>query len=68
MSDKPKKQRVEEQRIISNFFELLQFGLYARDGEIGDGKNVLKFVKHDGYTYSVALGNGKRLKLKVEVE
>ncbi len=65
---KDKKRRVEEQKSIASLFEMLGYAIQALDQETGDGKNVPKFVCHDGYTYSIVMGNGKKITLKAEVE
>lgn len=54
---KDRKTRSEEQKRIASFFEGLEFATRVHDNEFGGpGNNGIKFVRHDGYTYSVRLG------------
>ena len=71
--DNPKKKdkavRVEEQAVIANFFEKIQQGLNIASFELGtDDSKLPKFVKHNGYEYTVVLPTGKKFKLTATFE
>lgn len=65
-----KKLNKQEQRtLISNFMEFLNYSIQVYDCELGNGKNIPKFVQHDTNTYSVVLVPSRRkLKFSIEIE
>ena len=66
---KDKRDRQEEQKLISGFMKELQSAIWVHDHELGDGTDVPEFVQHDAHTYSVVLKpTRKKLVFKIEVE
>jgi hypothetical protein len=63
---KEKHARQAEQVIIRDLFDEVQRGLYALHGEIGGITPTV--TKHDGYTYSITVRDGRRVRINVEVE
>jgi hypothetical protein len=60
MNKNSRKERVEEQRLISEFIEQLGYAMSAYDCEVRiSTEPTPKFVYHDGYTYSIKIGSKK---------
>jgi hypothetical protein len=65
--DKSRKARVEEQQIIYDFVQKLEFGAsVAAHESVG---SEIKFTRHDGYTFSIKVpGKKQKLVLTFEVQ
>jgi hypothetical protein len=69
MSNKPRKKRVEEQGIIYDFIDRTQRAYEIVNHELGSPSDVVpKFIRHDGYNFSLPIGRTVKLHLKIEVE
>ncbi len=53
-----------EQVLIRDLFEDVRRGLTALHDEIGGTTPTV--TRHDGYTYSITISGGRRVRLKVE--
>lgn len=65
MSNKSKQ--AEDQKMILNCVESINSAFQAYDFELGDGINVPKMIRHDGYNYSIK-NNGYLYKFNISVE
>lgn len=62
---KSHKERVEEQK---NIFEIMQtIERYSNIAEFESAGKQIKFVRHDGYTYCLKIGSGKRVQFKISI-
>lgn len=58
--------RQAEQVIIHDLFDEVQRGLHTLHSEIGGITPTV--TQHDGYTYSITVRGGRRVRINVEVE
>lgn len=66
MSTKSRQARSLEQRQIEEFFQRLELCLNVAEHE-SVVASAIKFTRHDGYTYSVKIGD-KKLIIKCELQ
>ena len=66
MNNKPRKQRVEEQKIIYDYVDMLE--RYSNVAETESVGKSLRLTRHDGYTYSTIVVGGAKLTIRFEVE
>ncbi len=66
-NNKERKERSLEQQQIYQFVQRMNQALQIRDFELGEGRYVLQFVRHDGYNYSVRLNSNLVLKFNIEI-
>ena len=66
MNNKPRKQRVEEQKIIYDYVDMLE--RYSNVAETESVGKSLCLTRHDGYTYSTIVVSGAKLTIRFEVE
>lgn len=65
MSNKSHKQRVEEQKTIFDFVDrIIRYSNVAECEGVG---SPLKITRHDGYTYSMTVNDGKKLMIRFEI-
>jgi len=67
MNNKPHKTRVEEQKLIYDFVEMIE--RYSNIAEFEAQGTPFKLTRHDGYTFSTRFGSGdQKLVIRFEVE